>query len=460
MHCPNCGKKVVENQKFCSNCGTNLEDIINSKNENASESVENNDTKTEEQNFDNYYKNKSTPLNKTTKIISIIALCIIILALTTFGIKEYKQYQKDIEPLSVSKVRFDMGNISFDIKYDTNYRQAIICEIFEDIIAEDWLIGYFKDYYDNDFSVNIDKDEVISYPIDIKSNNINIVKGERPVVKYEITDVTAKDFAKIKETFKIGIDRRGSIRVSISNALDKNVKNRNRVKKEYFTWKKKVEAQKEAERKQKEWQEKVLSSCVYKTSNGVCFTTQLFEAEPIKVNVDGKERYDYWLGAKDACESRGYKLPNDDDLRALFQDILGIEIKSGIDIKSYKSKSFTDVPTNYDILKRIAPTGFNSYSQGSDKWKFVYLWEDREFDSKMAYYRYKDVDWGDEESSQKLGERLHDYSSDINVICVYNPNGKPHKSLVQIQKEKIEKEKKDLEAKKKQNERDIENALF
>ena len=83
--------------------------------------------------------------------------------------------------MSVSTVRFDMGNISFDIKYDTNYRQAIICEIFEDIIAEDWLIGYFKDYYDNDFSVNIDKDEVISYPIDIKSNNINIVKGERPV---------------------------------------------------------------------------------------------------------------------------------------------------------------------------------------------------------------------------------------------------------------------------------------
>jgi len=459
MYCPNCGSEIQENQKFCSNCGTNLEDTINSKNENASESVENNDTNTEEQNFD-IYKKAATHLNKTAKIISIIALCIIILALTAFGIREYKQYQKDIEPLSVSKVRFDMGNISFDIKYDTNYRQAIICEIFEDIIAEDWLIGYFKDYYDNDFSVNIDKDEVISYPIDIKSNNINIVKGERPVVKYEITDVTAKDFAKIKETFKIGIDRRGSISVSISNALDKNVKNRNRVKKEYLTWKKKVEAQKEAERKQKEWQEKVLSSCVYKTSDGVCFTTTIFDVEPL---LEGKnlETKNYWLGAKDYCESRGYKLPSDDDLRSLFHDFLKVEINAGMQIKTFKDMNTTDIPLNYDVVKRIAPDEFYNYKGHDKEWKYITFWENELFDNERAYIRRLSHDRSFSANSYEIYQDIANLDDSYKKgICVYNPNGKPHKSLVQIQKEKIEKEKKDLEAKKKQNERDIENALF
>lgn len=459
MHCPNCGKKVVENQKFCSNCGTNLEDIINSKNENASESVENNDTNKEEPNFDNYYKNKSTPLNKTTKIISIIALCIIILALTTFGIKEYKQYQKDIEPLSVSKVRFDMGNISFDIKYDTNYRQAIISETFEDIIAEDWLIGYFNDYYDNELSVKIDKDESISYPIDIKSNNINIIKGKKPLVKYEINNVTAKDFAKIKESFKIGLDN-GSINIPTPYALDKNIKVRNIQKKYYLAWKKEVEAQKEAERKQKEWQEKVLSSCVYKTSDGVCFTTTIFDVEPL---LEGKnfETKNYWLGAKDYCECRGYKLPSDDDLRSLFSEFLGIEINSGMQIKTFKDMNTTDIPLNYNVVKKIAPNGFYNYKGHDKEWKDITFWEDELFDNERAYVRILSHDGSFSANSYEIYQDIADLDGSYKKgICVYNPNGKPHKSLVQIQKEKIEKDKKDLEAKKKQNERDIENALF
>ena len=65
-------------------------------------------------------------------------------------------------------------------------------------------------------------------------------------------------------------------------------------------------------------------NCVYETSDGVCFTTQIFEFEPIKVQTQTSYEYNYWLGAKDACESKGYKLPNDYELRSLFGDIIGI----------------------------------------------------------------------------------------------------------------------------------------
>ncbi len=174
-------------------------------------------------------------------------------------------------------------------------------------------------------------------------------------------------------------------------------------------------------------------NCVYETSDGVCFTTQIFEFEPIKVQTQTSYEYNYWLGAKDACESKGYKLPNDYELRSLFGDILGIEIYSGIDIDTTKF-SYTKIPTNYEILKRIAP---------KKEMYGIYLWENEEFDDERAYMRKKDTIWGDETTKQYVADK---FSYNKNVICVYDPNGKPHKSLLEISREK-EAKAKELQAK-------------
>lgn len=188
-------------------------------------------------------------------------------------------------------------------------------------------------------------------------------------------------------------------------------------------------------------------NCVYETSDGVCFTTQIFEFEPIE--------YNYWLGAKDACESKGYRLPNDYELRSLFGDILGIEIYSGIGIETTKF-SYTKIPTNYEILKRIAP---------KNEMYGIYLWENEEFDDERAYMRKKDTIWGDETTKQYVADK---FSYNKNVICVYDPNGKPHKSLLEISREK-EAKAKELQAKQralKEQQRqeelnkEAENALF
>ena len=106
-------------------------------------------------------------------------------------------------------------------------------------------------------------------------------------------------------------------------------------------------------------------NCVYVTTDYVCFTTHIFKAEPIKNFDKSIQEYDYWLGAKDACESKGHRLPNDDELRSLFSDILGIEVNSGIDVKSEKY-SDSNIPTDFEILKKIAP------KQEHDN---IYLWE-------------------------------------------------------------------------------------
>lgn len=166
-------------------------------------------------------------------------------------------------------------------------------------------------------------------------------------------------------------------------------------------------------------------NCVYETSDGVCFTTKVFEAEPIKIDHGNYYSYQSWLGSKDACESQGYRLPNDYELRSLFSDIYGINISSGIDIVTKKDSSVPPAK-NYEILKKISPLKENR--------NFLF-WENEEFDKTRAYGRSMEYAWGYYETSQWYSAKTTRSSSPVSTICVYNPSGKPYKSLLEISKE-------------------------
>lgn len=194
-------------------------------------------------------------------------------------------------------------------------------------------------------------------------------------------------------------------------------------------------------------------NCVYRTSNGVCFTTPIFKVKPIKMHTTADEyKYASWLASKDACESQGHKLPSDYELRSLFSDILGIYINSGIGIKTTKD-IHTQPAKDYEILKKIAP------QREDDE---IYLWENEEFDETRAYKRSLGTSWGYYETSQYFSDKFDIFSSD--TICVYDPNGKPHKSLSEIEKEKeikLKQQKQELNKKiQEQKNREVADELF
>lgn len=453
MNCPKCGCEVGDNQKFCGSCGAKLEHIEDvTSEENVSQ-----DLASEDRVLEDTYNKVEKPVieDKTAKIIIAIS-CLVLIIGAVFGIIQYKQYQKDIEPVE-TKINFDKaGNVLLKANYDADSHKAILKVVFTDNKIEDWQVQYHKEYYNNvnsKFTLKKDKDAT---PFDIEYSNIHIEKDKSPEMEYYIPNINSKKFVNIKEVI---VDDKHILSLEVPFFIYGDKKTREAEKKKYITWKKEKEAKEEAERKQREWQEKILSNCVYKTSDGVCFTTHVFEAEPVEIESNEKwnEKKNYWLGAKDFCESKGYKLPSDDELRSLFQDILGIEIKAGINIKSYKYRGTTEIPTNYDVLKRIAPNGFSSYDSGTSKWNSIWLWEDESFDDKTAYIRIKDIYWGDDETYQATEDK---YRSGHDAICVYNPNGKPHKSLVQKQKEAKERAEKEAKRKEQQAKQDVEDALF
>jgi len=471
MNCPKCGTEVDENQKFCGSCGAKLEHIEDAgSEENISENTvseniisDNQDAQNEEKNtyedygFEYGLVEWFANLNGMTKKIIIAVLYLVLIAGAVFGIMQYKQYQKDIEPISYNITFGIAGSTSLNAAYEASTHKAILTFVFKDLKVEDWQIQYFKEYYGATSSKCTLKKDNNTEPFDIKYINLYIEKDKSPEMKYYISDVNPKKFAIIKEV--INPENSNVLSLEIPNFIYSDKKTREAEKKKYITWKKEKEAKEEAERKHKKWQEKVLSNCVYKTSDGVCFTTQVFYPDGIKDGGDKYKDYNGWNGAKDACESKGYKLPSDDDLRSLFQDILGIKIKSGVDIKSYKYKGTTEAPTNYNILKRIAPNGFNDSIYEQNKWQNIDLWEDADFDDKLAYARAKFVSWGDDETYQHLVEKYSYTNSNCLAICVYDPNGKPHKSKVQKQKEEQERAKKKQEAihKEAQKETKIQN---
>ena len=409
MNCPKCGNEINENQKFCSNCGIKLDEIEN-QDEITTESIE---------------KNRFTKhgLSNSTKKIIVAITCMVLVILLTFGIIQYKQYKKDIAPCNHS-VNFGYnGNTTISAEYDPNQHKAIISVYFDEVKAEKWHNDYFKEFYDGEkaiLNIKNSKKTINTKYLDVKAE-----EGKTPSMRYYIANVNLNYFAEIKDNIMGNIPN-VTYEMIFPNVFSLNKNTVIEEKNAWLAWKKQIEAQKEAERKQKEWQEKVLSNCVYKTSDGVCFTTQVFKAKPIK--VIGKNYYNYWLGAKDACESQGYKLPNDNELRSLFSDILGIQINNGTEVKTVKD-SYSKIPTNFEIIKAIAP---------NELYGGLRLWEDKEFDNNRAYARQNNYSWETYETHQYItGKFEYEFGSNTpDTICVYDSNGKPHKSLHEnIQKE-------------------------
>ena len=155
-----------------------------------------------------------------------------------------------------------------------------------------------------------------------------------------------------------------------------------------------------------------------------------------------------------------YKLPSDYDLRSLFSDFIGINIKSGIDVKTTKYES-SEIPNNYDVAKAIAPNGFSGYGN----WDYANFWEDSEFDNNKAYARKYDKSiYGTVETSQVFQSKLAYTDNELcNAICVYSTAGvKPSIRPVWVDKLKqAEIQKQQDEIKKHEEERrKAENDLF
>ena len=198
------------------------------------------------------------------------------------------------------------------------------------------------------------------------------------------------------------------------------------------------------------------NNCVYTTSDYTCFTTQAFKAEPIKEGENWQNE-NYWLGAKDACESKGHRLPNDEELRSLFSDIMGINIDSGMEVKTIKYAD-TKIQDNYDLLRQISPNGFRNYD-GARKWDDVIFWEDKMFDNDTAYARNKYRSWYEYTETKQYAEGIK-YDHNVHTICVYDPYGKPHKSLLEITKEKQKIAKQQAEQRKKEEEKKKQEQIY
>lgn len=424
MNCPKCGKEINDNQKFCRHCGTKIEIKPNATDINSV------DNKSSIEIIKEWLKE---PLNKVYAAILIV----LILTFGIWGGIQYKQYLKDIEPYETTTSFVTGNDVICKLTYDTRQKNAKLSLLHKGTIIEQWQIDYLNELSENNPNYEL-TDENNNYIF--RFDNKEILLGKPLVLNFRIDSVNnPKDFVKLKEKFdKIGLIR------SIPFALNEDINKRNFIKKEWL-------AEKEAERKQREWQEMVLANSVYKTSDGVYFMTEIFKVEPLLEYNPKYSCYDknYWLGAKDYCECRGYKLPSDQDLISLFSDILGIKINPGLKVRTTKS-SYSTIPTNYEILKKIDSSGHN--------WDYLELWEDREFNGKEIYCRYKTKSWGDDETYQTYKDNSSSY---VRGICVYDPNGKPHKSLVQIQKEKFEQERKMKEEKfKQETKKEAENDLF
>ena len=396
MNCPKCGSEISENQKFCSNCGANLENLEENTTENFTEEKSNMDIK-------QFFKKN---------LVVIISACVIGLPLIAFGTVKAVDYHNKIKPFSVSSVG-NKETIKFAFKYNPKNKTTDIEVIEEDVIVDDWQIDIIKEIDDIPTFKIADKDNLKAPSI--KFDSYKLVKGKPAITKFKIQNQNFEDYVNNKKLFQ-----HNQLNVIVPMCISFRPEDRIKTKEKYD----KLKAKEEQERIRRE---QIVSNCVYKTSDGTCFTTKIFKAEPIK-DFNKIDKYNYWLGAKDACESKGYRLPNDKELRSLFSDILGIEIYSGIDVKSEKY-SDSNIPTNFEILRKIAP------KQEHDN---IYLWENETFDEDRALVRSKGDLWNSDETHQYIADKFgykNIYYKE-RAICVYDPNGKPHKSLLETTKEK------------------------
>ncbi len=138
-------------------------------------------------------------------------------------------------------------------------KNAYLSMLYKDVVIQQWQIDYLNE---NNGTYEL-TDNGNKYTFEFENTKLNV--GEPLVLNFKINEVkNSKDLAQLKQDFdNISLTR------SMPNVLNENPKIRLSEKQKWLELK-------EKERKQKEWQENVLSNCIYKTSDGVCFTTYAF----------------------------------------------------------------------------------------------------------------------------------------------------------------------------------------
>lgn len=184
--------------------------------------------------------------------------------------------------------------------------------------------------------------------------------------------------------------------------------------------------------------------CIYETSDGVCFTTQIFKIEPMhyydctgglttynRTNSAGEETrnyginecnymYDSWAGANKACKDWGYKLPNTEELDSLAKDIYSAII-------SDEPNEFTYLPPNKKV--NLSPLKLLSPTYDYDKGRVLELWEDLEIDATRSYSREFNIGHKLAHPAYTYTRReatFRDYYIPFRVdssVCVYDPYG-------------------------------------
>ena len=357
-----------------------------------------------------------------TNIIKIIAGFVILVVISICTYCSYKA-----KPVIIHTILKNGISAEISVKYDYQNKWSVISVTEAGNIIEEWQEDYFSNLKELKCELHLVADNVLGNQI-YNFYSMSSTKNEPINVVFNVDTRSIKEFVEIKSQV-ITNAQNNTIELILPDFLGTNEKIKLKYKNKYML-------KKEEEKKQKEWQEKILSNCVYKTSDGVCFTTTIFKSEPIVIEKDNRSYQNYWLGAKDACESKGYRLPNDTELRSLFGDIMGVIIRSGVGIETQVDPA--DTPTNYNILKKISPNDLKPCS--------ISLWENENFDNEHAYYRQK--------SNVEINYSIPD------IICVYDSNGKPHKSLLQMQKEQEKNKELEKLNKQRQFESEAKNDLF
>lgn len=443
MYCPDCGKELNEYQKFCPNCGCNLEEYQENTQQNDSVSSENSNIQAQE--ADKQKNNKD--------IFATIATYILILFLAISSILGMLNYQKITKPLEKNYTFQNLGNVTLSTTYSPREQKIYTTLTFNDNIVEDWQVNFLKE---NDVSCDLFiKNDKAEFHFDYEG--LNAEKGHPLVVKFFKNIPRMDYFMNLKIILS---DDKADLTLTTPKIFNNNKSTREKIKKAWL-------AHKAEQEKIKKWQEHVYSNCVYKTKDGTCFTTKVIFPAESEFDTRGviiHPNKDYWKAANNVCKSWGYKLPNDKELRSLFSDMLGIEINEGLRVETEKLYNST-IPTNYDLLKIIAPRGFvEPWNHSYISWSEIWLWEDSEFDSERGYIRNLTGNSYKQTTEQTYANKKG--SQGAAYICVYDPNGKPPtkpiklKTPKEIIKEQRAQRAKQVQQEQANREKEVVNDLF
>ena len=414
MNCPNCGNEIEESQNFCPNCGAKLND--------------DNKTLTTDTEF------KTTNNNKIVKICLITLVSLLILLGGYLGYKANMQYQKDIAPLEVITPFEYCSKCKLNASY---VNKNIILTLTTDKIIENWQKDYYNQQTNNKITLTINQE---NYQQKFDFSNISLTVGSPLSIEFRVQNAKVSDFVKLKEALN---NKEVQYSLVMPTMFGFNPKNIKIAKKDYDLW---VKEKKEQERLEKIRNE-ILSNCVYKTNSGTCFTTKMFKAPVIPYedcmavkslygikecsglieegSFVGQTRYDQYAGATIVCKNLGYKLPENADLTSLASDIFGgINVYNGLNSTTYYDNSIGINDNPFKLLN----IKYNEFT----------LFENGEYNTKEAYARRLSNDIMGYNTSRVKIDRWGWYrEQEVDVICVYDPNGNPDNSLAKTASERI-----------------------